>query len=84
MVTHSKARLLWSARRGMLELDLMLAPYIDSQFASLSQSELDNLVLFLQATDVELYAWLTERETAPDEFIEIVNKLIAYARRNVQ
>jgi succinate dehydrogenase flavin-adding protein (antitoxin of CptAB toxin-antitoxin module) len=68
----------------MLELDLILAPFIAQQYQTLSPAELTNLADFLQATDVELYAWLTEREPAPAEFTDMVNKLIAYARRDVR
>lgn len=84
MIPHSQTRLLWSARRGMLELDLILAPFIETQYAKLTPAELESLTQFLQATDVELYAWLTEREPAPPEFTDIVHKLLAYARRHVR
>lgn len=84
MISHTRNRLLWSARRGMLELDLLLAPFIAEQYQTLSSDELSNLADFLHATDVELYAWLTEREPAPPEFTQLVAKLLAYARRHVQ
>ncbi len=84
MITHSQTRLLWSARRGMLELDLILAPFIETQYDALSAAELTCLAHLLQATDMELYAWLTEREPAPPEFSALVQRLLHYARRHVQ
>lgn len=79
----SQTRLLWSARRGMLELDLILSPFITNEYDTLSDPERIALAELLTCTDVELYAWLTEREAPPAEFAALVKQLLSYARRHV-
>ena len=53
-----KAKIKWQCRRGMLELDLILSRFIDSELEKLSQNELDILEKVLAAPDPELYSWL--------------------------
>lgn len=83
MNSLSQTRLLWSARRGMLELDLILSPFITDKYDTLSDAERITLAELLTCTDVELYAWLTEREAPPAPFALLVKQLLSYARRHV-
>jgi len=55
----------WRCRRGMLELDLFLMPFVDNAFKDLSTDLQQAFVDLLNCTDPELYAWLTERDTPP-------------------
>ena len=56
--TANFARLRWLCRRGMLELDLMLAQFLDNCFLELPAKEQGQFEELLQATDVDLFAWL--------------------------
>lgn len=73
-------RIYWSCRRGMLELDLILVPFYFHKYSSLSPELQQQFVALLNATDVELYAWLTGR-TQPEEALlqGIVKQVYAYA-----
>ena len=63
----------WRSRRGMLELDLILQPFIDKVFATLSL-EMQNLYWqFLEEEDQDLWRWLLKIEQAPEVYHELIN-----------
>lgn len=51
---ETTARLRWQCRRGMLELDLLLQPFVDENYPSLSEAEQDVFRKLLQYSDQEL------------------------------
>jgi len=59
-------RLYWRSRRGMKELDLLLIPFIEKAYPTLSMEEQQAVALLLEATDPELYSWLLGH-TAPED-----------------
>lgn len=59
-------RLRWRCRRGMRELDLVLVGYLDAHANSMTADDLLLFERFLEATDMQLYSWLTGRETPHD------------------
>ena len=59
MTTEEHNRLYWQCRRGMLELDLMLIPFLEKAYSDLSKEDQALFEEFLTATDPELYSWLT-------------------------
>ncbi|MAZ38742.1 MAG: hypothetical protein CMF49_01355 [Legionellales bacterium] len=74
------SKLYWAARRGMLELDIFLMPFVKNVYQYLSHDEQVNFQAFLSCTDMELYYWLTEKEPAPAQYLDLVNRIIQYAR----
>lgn len=80
MFIQNIARVRWGCRRGMLELDLLLQPFFDRRFSSLTASQQTAFVTFLEATDPELYAWLMGyEEPSEPAFKELVQLIKAYA-----
>jgi antitoxin CptB len=74
-------RLHWAARRGMLELDLLLEPFIAGCFSSLSSAEQADLERLLRCQDQDLYAWLLGRAPAPDPALQdLVAAIVTFAR----
>lgn len=70
---EEKARLKWSCRRGMLELDLILNSFLEKGFNSLSTQQMSSFKSLLTHTDPELYAWLMgHEEPYNEELVEIV------------
>ncbi|MDP1604661.1 MAG: succinate dehydrogenase assembly factor 2 [Legionella sp.] len=53
-----KAKIRWQCRRGMLELDLILAHFIDKGLENLTGQQLDSFESLLTAPDPVLYSWL--------------------------
>jgi antitoxin CptB len=77
---QNMARIRWGCRRGMLELDLLLQPFFDAKFASLTPKQQADFVKLLEATDPELYAWLMGHEQPIDPaFKKLVDVIKSYA-----
>ncbi len=53
----SKPRLRWACRRGMLELDVLLAPFVEAGYDSLTQQQKEDFERLLAADDPDLFAW---------------------------
>jgi len=66
-----KAR--WRSRRGLLELDLILVPFVENCFAGLPERLRRDYLDLLTADDVDAYAWLTSSESAPSRYKKIVD-----------
>jgi len=86
MIHQTRERLYWSCRRGMLELDLMLIPFLNDCYDALNSEEKEQFLLLLESSDVELYAWLTHHEKpSSPSFEKLVIKIREHAhdpRRN--
>lgn len=55
-------RLFWGSRRGMLELDLVLMPFLENIYPTLEQSDKERYWLLLEEQDQDLFAWFLRRE----------------------
>lgn len=55
-------RLKWASRRGMLELDLVLAPFLEKVYPTLEQSDKERFWLLLDEQDQDLFAWFMRRD----------------------
>lgn len=58
MKKPSQQELYWRCRRGMKELDLLLIPYIEREYAHLTDEELKDFIELLELPDPEIYALL--------------------------
>ncbi len=56
--TNMKTQLAWQCRRGMLELDVILKPFLENFFDDLEQQQKDCFAQLLNETDPDLYTWL--------------------------
>ena len=81
MISKEKmARLRWACRRGMLELDVLLAPFVDA-FPQLSDTEQQTFEALLERDDPELFAWFMGHERCPDAALAaMVQKVLDYPR----
>lgn len=80
---QKKAKLYWACRRGMLELDLLLLPFLEKAYDNLNDEEKAIFVQMLETEDPTLYQWFIAR-IAPEEpaMRALVEKIIAHARRS--
>ena len=71
----------WASRRGMLELDLVLEPFVVARYAGLDERDRQRFQQLMTSEDQDLFAWFLGREQ-PDneELAAIVNTVLDYAR----
>lgn len=62
----NKNRLKWACRRGMLELDVLFAPFVDEAYDDLSESEKEVFRRLLTCDDPDLFAWFMGHQTCED------------------
>jgi antitoxin CptB len=55
-------RLFWGSRRGMLELDLVLMPFLENIYPTLAQADKERYWSLLEEQDQDLFAWFMRRE----------------------
>jgi len=63
---HSKERIRWACRRGMLELDVLFMPFVEQAFDSLSTEQQAVFQRLLECDDPDLFAWFMGHEVCPD------------------
>lgn len=73
------AKITWQCRRGMLELDLILLPFLNNGLNQLSEKELALFESLLTNSDPVIYSWLMG-STVPEE--EELRDLVELVRRH--
>ena len=74
-------RLCWHSRRGMLELDLMLGPFVQERYLGLGADMQSAYQRLLGCEDQDLFRWLLRAEQVEDkEIATIVDEIIRFAR----
>ena len=63
-------RLRWRCRRGMRELDQLLARYLDRDWARASEAQRGLFLQLLDCEDDRLWRWFLGHETAPDAALD--------------
>ncbi|KAA1193355.1 succinate dehydrogenase assembly factor 2 [Pseudohalioglobus sediminis] len=72
-------RMRWAARRGMLELDLVLEPFVQMRYAGLDAADRDRFQALMRCEDQELFGWFLRREQPEDgELAAIVGKILDF------
>ena len=59
-------RLRWASRRGMLELDLVLQPFLENVYQTLAQSDQQLFVDLLESEDQDLFQWFLRKSDPED------------------
>lgn len=72
----SKARLRWACRRGMLELDVLLAPFVEQGFDALDDSQKQTFERLLACDDPDLFAWFMGHAKSADPALQDMVQLI--------
>lgn len=75
-------RVCWASRRGMLELDLVLEPFVREVYPTLDRVDQGRYRKLLECEDQELFGWFLGRQVPEDaELAVIVDAILAFARR---
>lgn len=72
----SKPKLKWACRRGMLELDVLLEPFVDEAYDALSNDDKASFQRLLACEDPDLFAWFMGHKPCEDEALNRVLKII--------
>ena len=76
----NKNRLLWASRRGMLELDLILTPFVENVYDTLSKDDQLRFEVLLECEDQTLFMWFMQREYPSDPNMDRIIKIIRDSR----
>lgn len=79
-----KNRLMWASRRGMLELDLMLQPFVEQHYDQLDQTDQQLFQKLLELEDQQLFLWLVRGEQAMDKNTQRIVDIICESRKQSQ
>lgn len=69
-------RLRWATRRGMLELDLILLPFLENVFPSLAEREQLLFEQLLESEDQDMFNWFINREDPTEAHIKEIVGII--------
>ena len=66
----------WASRRGLLELDLLLAPFVTETFLELNASLRQDYRELLFQDDQDLIEWIMGRSTImEDRFVPVIQEI---------
>lgn len=69
-------RLFWHSRRGMLELDRLLVPFLQEAFTSLEEADKERYIKLLACEDQDIFAWFMQRTEPEDADLQRIVGLI--------
>ncbi len=69
-------RLWWHSRRGMLELDLLLIPFLEEVYRDLPASDQANYEKLLTCEDTYIFEWFMQRSRPDDPDLQSIVDLI--------
>ncbi len=70
--TRIKRMKMRSMRRGIKEMDLILAAYADRNLSSMDEAGLDTYDALLHENDQDLYQWVTGQASPPEPLAELI------------
>ena len=71
-------KVIWASRRGLLELDLLLEPFIRSEFTKMSDFDQSHLYEFLKLDDDELFDFFLGSKEVPQQFLAVVSEVLEF------
>lgn len=74
---HSKDKIKWRCRRGVLELDVIFTRFLDEKYDGLKESDKELFVSLLEQPDPLLQKWLIYGETPDQSFASIVDLILS-------
>mgnify|MGYP005863528335 CR=1 FL=1 len=73
-------QLFWASRRGMLELDLVLQPFLDDIYPTLDIEDKERYQKLLECEDQDLFGWFLRREIPKDPDLQKIVQIIRDSR----
>ena len=75
-------RLFWHSRRGMLELDVLLVPFVREVFSGLGEDDQRCYRKLLECEDQDMFGWFMRRNQPDDEDLQKIIGLVLEHSRN--
>lgn len=73
-----KKRLWWHSRRGMLELDVLLQPFVEEAYSDLNEEDKAKFRRLLDCEDPDLFKWLMQQgRPLDDDHAYMVDMILA-------
>jgi antitoxin CptB len=69
-------RLFWHSRRGMLELDVLLVPFVREVYPSLNDIDRALYVRLLTCEDQDMFVWFMQRGESEDPELQRMVRMI--------
>ncbi|BCD96608.1 succinate dehydrogenase assembly factor 2 [Marinagarivorans cellulosilyticus] len=69
-------RLKWASRRGMLELDLVLMPFLENVYQTLPPEDQALYVELLTNEDQDMFGWLLKHKEPPTEGLKRIVAIV--------
>lgn len=74
-------RLFWHSRRGMLELDELLVPFVREAYTELAADDQARYEKLLSCEDQDMFAWFMRRSQPDDADLQrIIGLVLEYSR----
>ncbi|MGI9277359.1 MAG: succinate dehydrogenase assembly factor 2 [Endozoicomonas sp.] len=78
-------RLQWHSRRGMLELDVLLEPFTNNVFKTLSEQDQQSYEKLLACEDPDLFGWfMSDQRPADPDLAAMVDRVLNHTRQRLQ
>ena len=69
-------RLYWHSRRGMLELDVLLIPFLQEAYPTLEAADKELYRLLLESQDQDMFGWFMQRNEPDDPGLKRIVRMI--------
>ncbi len=69
-------RLYWHSRRGMLELDVLLLPFLEEAYLALEDGDKARYRKLLECEDQDMFVWFMQRGEPDDPDLKRIVRMI--------
>lgn len=69
-------RLWWHSRRGMLELDVLLIPFLEEAYRDLDVEDQERYQKLLSCEDTDIFEWFMQRSRPDDADLQRIVDII--------
>ncbi len=69
-------RLWWHSRRGMLELDVLLVPFLEEAYLDLPEEDQARYRKLLSCEDTDMFEWFMQRSRPEDRDLQRIVDII--------
>ncbi|KAA0693167.1 succinate dehydrogenase assembly factor 2 family protein [Halopseudomonas laoshanensis] len=69
-------RLFWHSRRGMLELDVLLLPFLQEAYSDLEPADKERFSKLLTCEDQDMFGWFMQRSEPDDPDLKRMVRMI--------